>query len=163
MRRLTLLTCITVLLTVCVSEAGAAPFGIINPGQLYAPGIQKQPPTILRGHVYCATALPGVCFAGGGTGFTVEYVSLGRAKILVDPPFAAPPAYCEAHAGQLNGLGELGAVIECRITTDNDPQESLLVECSRLKGKIFSGMDYGSFEYFEPEDVDSEFWFQCYQ
>jgi hypothetical protein len=162
MRRLTLLTCIIVLLIVCVLEAGAAPpLGIIAPGQLYAPGLQKQPPSTLRGHVYCATAIPGLCLVGGGTGFTVNYVSLGQAEILVAPPFAARPAYCEVHAGQVNGLG---AVVECRITTDSDaPQESLLVECFRIKGNSISVGDFGTSEYFLPDNVDSEFWFQCYQ
>lgn len=162
MRRLTFLTCIIVLLIGCVLEVGAVPpFGIIPPGQLYAPGLQKQPPTTLRGHVFCATAIPGLCLVGGGTGFTVDYVFPGRAKILVDPPFSAPPAYCEVHAGQVNNLS---AVVECRITTDSDaPQESLLVECFQTKGKGIIVGDGGTSEYFLPDDVDSEFWFQCYQ
>ncbi len=162
MRRLTLLTFITVLLVVCVSEAGAASsVGVFAPGQLYAPGLQKQPPTVLRGHVYCATAIPGICLVGGGTGFTVGYVSTGRAKISVDPPFASSPAYCEVHAGQLN---ELGAVIECRITTDGDaPKESLFVDCFQIKGHNLSNIDVSPFEYFFPDNIDSEFWFQCYQ
>jgi len=146
-----------------VLETGAAsPLElIIAPGQLYAPGLQKQPPTTLRGHVYCATAISGLCLVGGGTGFTVNYERLGWAKILVNPPFAAPPAYCEVRAGQVNNLG---AVVECRITTDSDaPQESLFVECFQTKGKGIIIGDGGTSEYFFRDDVDSEFWFQCYQ
>ena len=113
MKYLVLLICITLFLSVGILEVVAAPRTLQ-----------------VQGYYSCPAVNPNLCQVKGGKGFTISREQSGTYHIYVDPPFAAPPSYCEVHA-MSNGSNM--PIAQCSIDpSDSNPQGHLIVFCNHL-------------------------------